>query len=368
MKKALIIGGGFAGCTAANILKNKGFDITLFEGNNYLGGGCTTFFYHGHPYTYGPRHLLINIDDTYVWDYFSQYLSLRELKHHTMTYVSDDNRFYTYPIHYDEIKEMPDKDLIYRELDNRESADKAKDFEEYWVNSVGSILYNKFIHLYSEKMWKIKNNKEIDDFAFSPKGVALKTGSKQCLEGQKIIAYPREYDGYNSYFDKCTQGCKVIFNTYIKHFDLNNKRVFADGQWFKGDIIVNTTSLDLVFEYQYGELKYIGRDFLKLILPVERITPEPYYFIQYAGDESYTRVVEYKLLTGYKSQDTLIIIEFPSNNNKLYPYPIKSEIKKANNYKKLFPADTYTIGRAGTYHYDNMDMIVKDCINLFKNI
>lgn len=368
MKKAIIVGGGFAGCTAAYMLKQKGFDITMIEGSDVLGGGCRTMFYHGHPYTYGPHHLLINVDEMYVWDYFSRFLTLRELKHHTMTYVSQDDSFYTYPIHKDEIERMPDKDSIYGELSNREDVENSNNFEEYWMNSVGNTLYEKFIKTYSKKMWQIKSNKMIDEFGFSPKGVALKEGSKQCFDGQKVIAYPVELDGYNSYFERCVSDCRVIFKVFVDKFDLDNKRVLVNEEWITGDIIVNSASLDIVFEYMYGELKYIGRDFLKIILPVERITPDPYYFIHYAGDEPYTRIMEYKLLTGYQSPDTMIGIEFPSFKNKLYPYPVKSEIEKAKKYLDALPEDVYSIGRMGKYHYDNMDMIVKDCMKLIKGL
>src|SRR5208283_2966491 len=106
--------------------------------------------------------------------------------------------------------------------------------------------------------------------------------------------YPVEMDGFNSYFDQCVDGCRIIFGAFVEKFDLERKRVFAKDEWIAGDIVINTASLDLVFDYMYGELKYIGRDFLKVILPVEKITPEPYYFMQYAGDEPYTRIVEYK--------------------------------------------------------------------------
>ncbi len=367
-KRVVIIGGGFAGCTAGYMLKNKGFDVTLVEGSMMLGGGCRTYFYHGHPYTYGPRHLLINVNDMHIWDYFSKFLTLRRLNHHCLTYVSDDNRFYSYPIHLDEINDMPDSIEIHNELNSRGDVTQAQNFESYWIDSVGKTLYDKFISEYSKKMWAIKNNKMIDEFSFSPKGVALKTGSKECFEGEKIIAYPEEMDGYNSYFDKCVEGCNIIMGKYVESFDINKRRIMVDGQWIEGDILISTTSIDILFDYQYGELKYIGRDFIKLILPVERITPEPYYFIYYAGDEPYTRVVEYKLLTGYKSNDTLIVIESPSFKNKLYPYPVKSEIERAKKYLSELPDRVYSIGRMGKYHYDNMDVIVKDCLELMKKI
>ncbi|MBF0397170.1 MAG: NAD(P)-binding protein [Desulfobacterales bacterium] len=369
MKKAVVIGGGFAGCTITLILKQKGFDVTLVEGSPVLGGGCRTFFYHGHPYTEGPHHLLINIDEMYVWEFLDKFVKLRELKHHTLTYVSQDSRFYTYPIHQDEIVEMPDKEKIYKEIDHRCNVKESKNFEEYWINSIGQTLYEKFIKTYSLKMWGIKNNKEIDEFAYSPKGATIKTGSKQCFEGKKIIGYPLRLDGYNSYFDMCVEGCKVIYNVFINKFDLENKRVWAANQWISGDVIINTSSPDGVFDYCFGELRYIGRDFLKIILPVKRIIPEPYFYLHYPGEEeNYTRIVEYKLLTGYESLDTLIGIEFPSFKNKLYPYPIRSEIEKAEKYIKLFPKNTYSIGRMGKYKYDNMSEVIKDCLNLKDSI
>jgi len=370
MKKAVIIGGGFAGCTAAYMLKQKGFDVTVVEASDVLGGGCRTFFHYGHPYTYGPHHLLINEDEMFVWEYFEKFLHLRELTHHTLTYVGSDEKFYTYPIHIDEVKTMPDYDKIKKELNNKdeEKIKNSKNFEEYWINSIGETLYDKFVHTYSEKMWQIKNNKEIDEFGFSPKGKTLQSGSKQCFIGQKKIAYPIEIDGYNSYFEKCVDGCNVIYNKKVETFDLDNKRVKVDNEWISGDVIINTASLDLVFDYCYGELKYIGRDFQKIILPVEQVFPEPYHFVHYANEEPYTRIVEYKKLTGYKSPYTLIGIEYPSFKNKLYPYPVKSEIEKANKYKKLLPKDCYSIGRMGTYKYDNMDIIVKDCMKLMEKI
>jgi UDP-galactopyranose mutase len=370
MKKALILGGGFAGVTAANFLKTeKGFeDITIIEASSVLGGGCRTFFYRGHPYTLGPRHLLINHDEMHVWDYFSKYLNIIEHKHYLMTYVQQDEDFYTFPMHKDEIELMPDKEKIYNELANRGDVSSSTNLEEFWVNSVGETLYNKFVNSYSKKMWMIDDNKEIDVYGYTAKGVALKEGSKQCFEGQKRIGYPTELDGYNSYFDKCVEGCKVIYNTAVEEFDLDNKRVYANGQWYEGDIVINTISPDAAYGYDKGELPYMGRDFLKIILPIERMTPEPYHFIHYAGDEPYTRIFEYKILTGYKAKDTMIGVEFPSTKNKFYPFTMKKYVDLANDYLSRYPDDVHPLGRAGKYHYDNMDVIVKDCIELMKKI
>ncbi|MBF0465649.1 MAG: NAD(P)-binding protein [Nitrospirae bacterium] len=364
MKKALVLGGGFAGCTISYFLKQKGFEVTIIEATEYLGGGCRTFFYHGHPYTYGPRHLIINKEKMFLWDYFSRFLTLRQIHHHTMTFVGQDNRFYTFPIHVDEIEDMPDKDNINEELKNRGDVASAKNLEDYWINSVGEILYNKFVKDYNKKMWITDDNRSLDEFAFSPKGVPLKTGSKECFAETMVLAYPTELDGYNSYFDKCTEGCNIIPKTFVEKIDIERKRVFVNDTWIEGDIMVSTVPVDLLFGYRYGPLKFVGKEFLKIILPVEKITPEPYYFIHYASDEPFLRVVEYKLLTGYKSSDTLILVEFPSMKNKLYPYPVKSEIEKAQRYLNSLPQDVYSIGRLGKYHYNGMCDVVEDCMKL----
>lgn len=366
-KKVVIIGAGFSGCTMANLLKDQ-FDVTIVEASDELGGGARTYFYGGHPFTYGPRHLIIDNDRPDLKEYFDKYLELREISHHSLTYVESDEKFYTYPIHLDEVKQMNDYDKIKVELENKGSPGDAQDFEEYWINSVGPSLYEKFVNNYSKKMWGIKNNKELDEFSFSPKGVALKEGSKQCFEGLKVIYYPKEKDGYNSYFDQCVDGCNLLLGTKVDRFEYDKKRVQAKGEWIEGDIIINTLSLDVVYDYCYGELRYIGRDFLKVILPIENMTPDPYHFIHYSGSESYTRVFEYKKLTYHESPNTLIVVETPSTKNKLYPYPVKSEIAIADRYKELLPKNVYTIGRAGKYRYDNMVMILKDCLELEKEI
>ena len=66
--KILIIGGGFAGCSSAEMLsKIKGSKIIIVEKSKFLGAGVRTFFYGGHPYTFGPRHFLTNKKETYYY-------------------------------------------------------------------------------------------------------------------------------------------------------------------------------------------------------------------------------------------------------------------------------------------------------------
>ena len=110
MKTALVIGVGIAGCAATHqLMKLGGWDVTIVEAAPFLGAGVRTFWYGGHPYTFGPRHFLTQ--NRAVYDYMDAIVPLRSCADHQfITYVERDNAFYNYPIHEDDIARMPDRD------------------------------------------------------------------------------------------------------------------------------------------------------------------------------------------------------------------------------------------------------------------
>jgi UDP-galactopyranose mutase len=165
MAKVLVIGGGFSGCCAAHLLsKKKGWDVTVVEKLPFLGGGVRTFFKGGHPYTFGPRHFLS--DDIKLFDFLNEYVPMRRIDQvqQNLTFVGGDDRFYSWPIHEDDVANMPDKDEIHQELDARSGNEyvDADHFEDWVIGSVGPTLYNKFVNAYSKKMWQVDSNTELD--------------------------------------------------------------------------------------------------------------------------------------------------------------------------------------------------------------
>lgn len=358
MKKALIIGGGFAGCASAHLLSLMGgWDILLVEANPFLGAGVRTQWYGGHPYTFGPRHFLTRNEK--VYRFLDKYLPIRLCPDHQfLTYIERDEQFYHFPIHKDDIKRMPDHVKIEEELKTIKGAAEAKNLEEYWIRSVGATLYDKFISKYSKKMWQVDDNRSIDTFNWSPKGVTLKEGPRAAWD-TAISGYPYAPDGYNSYFEISTANAKVLLSTLIEEYDILNKRVKIKDECMTFDIIVNTISPDILFDFCYGMLPYVGRDFYKIVFPMEYCLPEHVYFLYYANDETFTRLVEYKKFTNHKSSTTLLGMEIPSNNGKHYPLPIKSEIDRAQRYIKEMPEGVFSIGRAGSYQYY---VDIDDCI------
>jgi UDP-galactopyranose mutase len=377
-KTALVIGGGFAGCAAAHQLALQGgWDVTLVEAAPFLGAGVKTRYFGGHPYTFGPRHFLTPKE--HIFHYLNTYCPLRRCADHQfLTYVESDAQFYGYPIHRDDLPRMPESRQIHEELNaltlaslggmspeavsklrpgdigKLNTASQAADFEDYWIRSIGQTLYKKFIDGYSRKMWVIDSNRQIDDFTWSPKGVTIKDGPRAAWD-TAISAYPIARNGYDDYFTIATAEAKVHVGTRIERYDIPNKTVVLGGEKRRFDVIVNTISPDILFEFCHGELPYVGRDLLPIVLPIEFALPESVYFAYYAGPEKFTRIVEYKKFTLHKAPTTLITVEIPTKTSKYYPMPFESEKAKAKKYFELMPEGVFSVGRAGSYLY-NVDI------------
>jgi UDP-galactopyranose mutase len=359
--KIAIIGGGFAGCASAELLSSfKDLKITLIEKSSFLGAGVRTFFYGGHPYTYGPRHFLTQKIETY--EYLKKFLDLRSCNYHQFkSYVETDNKFYNYPINMTDIDVMPDKKKIFNELKKIKKEINPKNLEEFWIRSIGKILFNKIIDKYNKKMWLVDSCSKIDTFKWSPKGYTIKEGKKAAFDNW-ISMYPSENDGYNSFFDNILKkkNIKFYFNTSVVSVDTKKKTIYLNKKLkIKFDILINTISPDEMFNKKFGELGFIGRDLHKIVFPTENVFPKNVFFLYYPNDEKFTRLVEYKKFTQHKSKTSLIGMEVPSMNGRFYPLPFKSEQKKAKKYFDLMPKDFYSIGRAGTYRYE---VDIDDCI------
>src|SRR3546814_6787815 len=186
---------------------------------------------------------------------------MRRLEHEFVTHVEADRNFYTFPIHKDDIPRMPERETIERELAAAQEIHgwtAAKNFEEYWIASVGETLYGKMVDKYSRKMWQVASNAMLDDFGWSPKGVAIKEGLREGWD-TAISAYPLAPDGYARYFAVATAGTTVKLRTEIAAFDIPSKRVKTDGDCHPYDLHVNPVSPDILLNPPPAEPPLMGR-------------------------------------------------------------------------------------------------------------
>ncbi len=358
MKKATVIGSGVSGCMYAWALQQKGWDVTVIEKEAVTGGGCRTFTYAGHPYTWGPRHFLSPYPEAY--EFLNNVVPLRDLKKINYNYQDDLDLFFTYPPHEDDIDKLPEAEQVYAELEARPEVADGTNYEDFYIQRMGPTIYKRFNESFNKKAWMLESNAEMDfGIAATVKRNALESGERHEFKDW-YNCYPIPADGYNKWFDFLLEGCKVRLGAEIVTFDIDNSTVvLSDGERITSDIIVSTISPDVLMDNQYGELQYMGRECHFMVLPGERIFPEDVYFIYYPNpDTKITRVVEYKQFTQHQSPNSLLVIEVPSRMNKLYPMLIQAEVDKAQKYIDAMPDHVFSVGRMGTYRYIDIDDII----------
>ena len=383
MKKALILGGGVGGAVTALELKKKNWDVLIVERAKTLGGGIRTHFVGGHPCTFGPRHFLTH--NQKVYQYFSEYVPMRRCQEHVfLSYVESDSQFYNYPIHYDDIPRMPEGEAILEEVNSldqkfRENEYKlcvgsevdlgATNYREFWLKSIGPTLYKKFIESYTRKMWQVEDERVIDDFTWSPKGVAIKSGPREGWDSA-ISAYPIGIKGYDPIFELVEKDFNILFGVKSVVMEPNSLQVNIDGDKHNFDLVVNSASVDEIFSSSgLPKLRYIGRTLQYVVLPVEYALPKNVYFCYYTGKEKFTRVTEYKKFTQFESPHTLISIETPSEQGRYYPMPTAKYKKIYSDYKSLMHNNFHCIGRIGRYNYRyDIDDAVEQALELTASI
>ena len=371
MKKAIVIGSGFSGCMFAMMLREKNWEVKVIEKSKITGGGVRTFWHGGHPFTFGPRHFIGPENSMPAFEFLNKIIPMRHLKKINYSYQAKDDFFAHYPMHIDDIKKLSDSEKIFKELDELPKESKASNFEDFWMSRVGKTLYERFNKYYNLKAWNLKSNIEMNaGFEGTVKRKPLEEGPKHEFHTGYINAYPTLKDGYNKFFEVSLKGCEVLLGKTITKVDLDNTSVVIDdNEKIKADMIISTISPDFLFDYCFGELAYVGRDFFRIVLPIEQALPKDVYFLYYPNqEEQQTRVTEFKKFTLHKSPNTLITVEVPSMKNKLYPTMIKTEVDKAEKYLKNLPNNVKSVGRMGTYRYVDIDDIILQGLEFRKNL
>jgi UDP-galactopyranose mutase len=134
--------------------------------------------------------------------------------------------------------------------------------------------------------------------------------------------------------------------------------------------MVYTGPIDEYFDFCYGKLPYRSLDFKFETRPVSGLA-QPVAVVNYPNDYNYTRVTEFKHLTGQEHSKTSLVYEFPkAEGDPYYPVlnPVTAEQYKA--YKALADstANTHFVGRLATYKYYNMDQVVAQALAEFERI
>ncbi|HLK97720.1 MAG TPA: UDP-galactopyranose mutase, partial [Hymenobacter sp.] len=133
--------------------------------------------------------------------------------------------------------------------------------------------------------------------------------------------------------------------------------------------MIFTGPVDEYFDYKFGKLPYRSLEFKHKTLQKEKHLAAP--VVNYPNEHPYTRITEFKALTGQDHPKTAIVYEYPqAEGDPYYPIPMAENAELYNKYKKLADEtpNVHFVGRLATYKYYNMDQVVAQALTLYKKL
>lgn len=356
----LIVGAGFAGSVLAERLArvdNK--KVLIIDKRNHIAGNAYDHYDEAGilVHKYGPH--IFHTNSREVFDYLSQFTAWRNYQHRVLASV--DGQLLPIPINLTTINQMYGLNLSSEELNGffEERAEKIKELltsEDVVVNTVGRELYEKFFKGYTKKQWDLDPS-ELN--ASVTARVPTRTNKDDRYFTDTYQAMPLH--GYTRMFEKMLDHPNI-------HIMLN-----ADYKELTGSIgyrkLIFTGPVDEFFDYRFGKLPYRSIEFKFETLDQERFQQTG--TINYPNDYAFTRITEFKHLSGQQHHKTSIVYEFPkAEGDPYYPIPKPDNAELYKQYQKLAASmeNTFFVGRLATYKYYNMDQVVAQALATFKKI
>jgi len=356
----LIVGAGFAGAVLAERLANHaGKKVLIVDKRPHIGGN--TYDYYDENgilvHKYGPHIFHTNCRE--IFDYLGKFTPWRPYEHRVLASV--DGMLVPIPINLDTINKLYGLNLCSSEVEQflqerAEKKDRIVTSEDAVTSKVGRELYEKFFKNYTKKQWGLDPS-ELDA------AVAARIPTRNNRDNRYFTdtyqAMPLH--GYTRLFENMlsSSNINIMLNTDYKEIESEVR--------YKE--MIYTGPIDYYFDYCYGKLPYRSIEFKFDTFDAE--TFQPTGTVNYPNEHAYTRITEFKYLTGQKHAKTSVVYEFPKAEGDPY-YPVPRP-ENAELYKKyqLMAADlknVHFVGRLATYKYYNMDQVVGQALSVYKKI
>ncbi|MBD2037071.1 UDP-galactopyranose mutase [Leptolyngbya sp. FACHB-321] len=356
----LIVGAGFAGSILAERLASQSDKkILIVDTRNHIGGNAYDHYNEDGilVHKYGPHIFHTNSRD--VFEYLSRFTEWRQYEHRVLASV--DGQLVPMPINLDTINKLYGLNLTAFELTEffasvAEPKEQIRTSEDVVVNKVGRELYEKFFRNYTIKQWGIDPS-DLDKSVTAR--VPTRTNRDDRYFTDTYQAMPLH--GYTRMFEKLLAhpNIKIMLNTDYR--EIQGVIPYKE--------MIYTGPVDGYFDYRYGKLPYRSLEFKHETLNEQ--VHQPQAVINYPNEHLYTRVTEFKYLTGQEHQKTSLVYEYPrAEGDPYYPVPRPENAELYKQYKALADAtpNVHFVGRLATYKYYNMDQVVAQALSLYAQL
>ena len=358
----LIVGAGFAGSVLAERLASQhDARVLLIDRRPHIGGNAydepnaAGILYH----KYGPH--IFHTNSEQVVEYLSQFTEWRPYEHRVLAKVRD--QLVPIPINRTTLNRLFGLDLQTDEeaeaylASRAEPVEEIRTSEDVVINAVGRELYELFFRGYTRKQWDLDPS-ELDKSVTSR--IPTRTNTDDRYFTDTFQAMPR--NGYTKMFERMLDHPLIEVRTGVDFRDVRETVDFGH--------LIFTGPIDEYFDHRFGKLPYRSLRFDHQTLEQERY--QPVGTVNYPSpDVPYTRISEYKHLTGQEAPVTTVTYEYPSaEGDPYYPIPRPENQELFKRYEALADEteNVTFVGRLATYRYYNMDQIVGQALATFRRI
>jgi UDP-galactopyranose mutase len=306
---------------------------------------------------YGPH--IFHTNSKEVFEYLSRFTEWRSYQHRVLAWV--DGMHLPIPINLDTINKLYGLNLTSFQVEEffasvAEKRDDIKTSEDVVVARVGRELYEKFFRNYTRKQWDL-DPAELD--ASVTARVPTRTNRDDRYFTDSYQAMPK--NGFTRMFENLLDhpNIKIMLNTDYREIE---KEIPYRQMIFTGPV-------DEYFNYRFGKLPYRSLHFKHETHDQVQYQPAP--VVNYPNENLYTRITEFKYLTGQEHPKTSIVYEFPrAEGDPYYPIPRKENADLYAKYKALADQTegVHFVGRLATYKYYNMDQVVAQALTVYSKI
>jgi UDP-galactopyranose mutase len=358
----MVVGAGFAGAVMAERLaRDSGKRVLVVDRRPHIAGNAFDRLDDAGVlmHQYGPHIFHTNSQD--VFDYLSRFTDWRPYEHRVLAEV--DGKLVPMPINRTTLNALYDLDLKTDADVDAFLASRAEPIEpirtsaDVVIAKVGRELYETFFQGYTRKQWGMDPS-ELDKSVTAR--VPTRSNDDDRYFTDTLQAMPLE--GYTQMFQRMLDHPNIDVMLGVEYSQVREA--------YPHDHLVFTGPIDEYFGFRYGKLPYRSLQFKHETVDQEWL--QPVAVINYPSEDvPYTRVTEYKHLTGQTAAKTSITYEFPSAEGDPY-YPIPRDENQAlyKRYEALAikEADVSFVGRLATYRYYNMDQVVGQALATYRRL